>query len=230
MANAAEQGDEGTVRSILLSGIADLETKDHKDETALSLAIRNGHTNVVRLLLDAGVSLDTFHKSVGLPDSLLDLSAKLKDPSVMKLLLDTGRLRVDESILRGASEAGNSEVVRLILGTSYAYFNWMSIGSGCLIVAAENGHADVVKVLLENGVAANANTVAGKPAAAWACQNGHFEVFNLLLATGQIDLDLNFDGEDWNIRRVAEWQGWDIVERFCKETGRMVPFAKLADG
>ncbi|EKJ76919.1 hypothetical protein NXS19_011110 [Fusarium pseudograminearum] len=55
---AAKQGDEKIIMSLLKAGV-DVNMKDDEGRTPLSLASSNGHTAVVRILLDHGASVRT---------------------------------------------------------------------------------------------------------------------------------------------------------------------------
>ncbi|KAM0387708.1 hypothetical protein ACHAQC_010354 [Fusarium culmorum] len=55
---AAKQGNEGIIMSLLEAGV-DVNMKDDEGRTPLSLASSNGHTAVVRILLDHGASVRT---------------------------------------------------------------------------------------------------------------------------------------------------------------------------
>ena len=89
----------------------------------------------------------------------------LRHDAVVKLLLETGKVKVDSK----DNEYGQTPL------------SW----------AAENGHEAVVKLLLETGkVKVNSKSGFGRTPLSWAAENGHAAVVKLLLKTGKVEVDL----------------------------------------
>ena len=78
-------------------------------EAALRWASRNGHTEIVKLLLEAGA--DVHAKN----DGPLRLASENGHTEVVKLLLDAGtNFHADNKALRWARRKGHTEVVKLL--------------------------------------------------------------------------------------------------------------------
>jgi ankyrin repeat protein len=138
-------------------------------------AAREGHTEVVRLLLEAGVE----PQSDGFP---LFWAAREGHTEVVRLLLEAGVEPQSNGFpLFWAAREGHTEVVRLLLQAgadpcdprnAYLSLSW----------AARNGHSEVVHMLLEKG--AHPNLDDGRPIRN-AAQNGHGDIVRLLEIVSQ---------------------------------------------
>lgn len=110
---AARKGDLTAVTSAL-EAKADIETKTRYGQTPLFLAAMNGHTPVVKLLLDRNAQVDivdTFYKF-----SLINFAGTRKHVDVLKLLLPKSK-KPDEN-LDAMTRLGNAELIGIILGNS----------------------------------------------------------------------------------------------------------------
>ncbi|MEZ4453705.1 MAG: ankyrin repeat domain-containing protein [Nannocystaceae bacterium] len=118
---AAHGGLAGLVGEHLARGIA-ADARRH-DEPALVAAIREGHPDVVAILIDAGADLRRVHHG----RTLLHLAAELEDPTVIERLLE-------------------HEAVRATLEVRDPVFGWTP-----LFVAAWYGRREVAAALLRRG-------------------------------------------------------------------------------
>ena len=85
---AAIKGTTDRVKIILKSGLVDAKTLNKMiGDTPLHLAARNGHKDVVHLLLDNGVEPDLYTKYGMTP---LHIAALIGHIDVVQLLLDRG--------------------------------------------------------------------------------------------------------------------------------------------
>ena len=165
---AVENNEVEVVSRLLHSGT------DPNGENGLPLfwAAREGHTQVVRLLLQAGANPDPNAKGYA-----LFWAAREGHTQVVRLLLEAGvEPQSDGFPLLLASENGHISIVRLLLQAgadpcnprnAYLSLSW----------AAENGHSEVVHMLLEKG--AHPNMDDGRPLLN-ATMNGHGDIVRLL--------------------------------------------------
>ena len=167
---------------------------------ALHLAVENGHSQVVEILLEAGIDADAdANKVVDDQDidqedfdgkrTALHLAACFGHPEVVKLLLEAkadveGSDKYGRTALHLAAEKGNSDVVQLLLRAGSNKDAAQLSGKTALHWAAEKGHWDIVKILLEAGANKDATEHLRKTALHRAAQNGHSEVVKLLLKAG----------------------------------------------
>lgn len=113
--DSARRGDLAQVKAALENN-ADVEAKTRYGQTPLYLAAMNGHTDVVRALLDKGAKVDvsdTFYKS-----SAIGFAASRKHTEVVKLLLPHST-DYDRN-LDTATSLRNVELVTAVLATGKA--------------------------------------------------------------------------------------------------------------
>jgi ankyrin repeat protein len=158
-------------------------------QTALMLALRENHKEVVEHLLDAGA--DASLKD-GLGNTSLHMAALSGSLFFISHLLSTLRLDINEQNNQGATaliEASRTcqvEVVRCLIehGADVSKQD-ATIQGTALWHAAYNGHFEVVKVLLEKSRdELNAGSKRGMTPLFVALNNEHVEVANYLLELG----------------------------------------------
>jgi len=142
------KGDVQGVKAAIAHG-ADVNVKNKYGDTPISWASRNGHADVVKMLLDHGVKIN-------------DKNELLRDASMGGLLwLVRDMLAKDANVnatnkwgrtaLYGASWEGHTDVVKLLL-THNANVNARNKdGDTPLRWAAWKGHSEIVKILLTHG-------------------------------------------------------------------------------
>jgi ankyrin repeat protein len=139
-------------------------------ERGLLLAVRYGHCDIVRALLDDGLNINS--------DGLLEEALKQNHNQIIELLFRRG---VDVNIgepLAAASGSGNERIVQLLLERVE------DINKGApLEAASSNGHEKIVQILLEKGV----DVSVGWPLVE-ASRQGYEEIVQLLLGT-EVDID-----------------------------------------
>jgi hypothetical protein len=186
--DACRDGDTERVKQLLDGdGGARVDEKGEGGITALMGASKEGHTEVVRLLLDKGALLD--EKSESGITALMQTSAT-GHTEVVRLLLDKGAL-LDEkdedgrTALMRASYPGHTEVVRLLLDKGALLDEKDEhYRRTALMHASDNGHTEVVRLLLDKGALVEEKDVFGDTPLKNASDKGHTEVLKLLLDKG----------------------------------------------
>jgi ankyrin repeat protein len=152
---AGKEGKADIVEYLLGRPRVDIEAKTTVGDTALDIACRNGHLEVVKLLVAAGARINPGATDVRGALASATLGGKLH---VFKYLVE---------------EAGADE--RWAGGGGMAPLIW----------AASIGQADIVKYLLgRQGINIDAKTDSGHSALSMACRSGHLKVVKLLVAAG----------------------------------------------
>ncbi|KAJ7602551.1 ankyrin repeat-containing domain protein [Mycena polygramma] len=146
------KGGAAVVKLLIEAG-ADVNAKNGR---ALRAAAEHGDTETVKLLMEAGISIENIGPALGAALKSYD-----KNAAVIKLLIE-GRADVD------ASETGNARIVqRLIDGDMDA--------NGGLCAASRNGSTALIKLLLEAGADVDADSGRALRAAP---QWGNSEIVN----------------------------------------------------
>ena len=158
--------------------------------TVLIYAARDGHTEVVKLLIDNGADLN--HKNNG-GVTALRTAAREGRTEVVKLLIDNGAdMNIKDvdgwTALMHAAWNGSTEVVKFLIDNG-ADLNHKNNGGGtALIYASRYGYTEVVKLFIDNGADQNIKDRYGQTALMHAAWNGSTEVVKFLIDNGA---DLN---------------------------------------
>ncbi|KKO97683.1 hypothetical protein THAR02_10212 [Trichoderma harzianum] len=194
---AAEYGHQGIVRRL----IAD-ETQRHSilnrqsssGNSPLMIACINGHSEIVKLLLDANASVTLYDHD----DKTVVYHALRphNEDLVIKMLERADSVYEFKdicSVFLRATELGFESVIRHCLGPT-AQENKTSLmeyhdqerqeGKKALHYAAENGHIRIVELLLSLGAEKDPVYQNGQTPLALAAQNGEAEIVRLLLSNG----------------------------------------------
>jgi ankyrin repeat protein len=153
---------------------ADVNEKDNWGYTALMVASREGHTDIVKLLIKNGAYINTQDYD---RRTALIYATEEGHTDVVKLLIDGGADVNAVFVVEGFSESPT-----IFGGRKYKYFIIES--STALIIASKTGHAEIVKLLIEAGADVYAQDLKGHTALWWAFQYGHTEVAKLLFEAG----------------------------------------------
>jgi len=145
--------------------------------TALEIAFDKNHTEIAKLLIEAG-------------SGFLEAAKKGEEQQV-KTLLNKG---VDVNIkdkegwmaLHKAAFNGHIEIAKYLI-QKYADVNAKEVdGWTPLMLASVNGHTELVKLLLEKGADVNAKNVDGWTSLHGAAVNGHIDIAEALINKGAI--------------------------------------------
>jgi len=183
---AAAAGDKILVLQQLVQLQDAASNHDADGYTALQFAARNGHTDIVALLLQHGADVDA--ATHGDQDTALHLSTLHGFDDVVQQLLEAGAdidaQNIDGSTaLHIAAEAGDLQLVQLLVGAEADVNVQDWGGETALILAAQQGHTEVVRKLLSAGaIAETAACSDGYRALHHAAMQGHLTITNLLLA------------------------------------------------
>jgi ankyrin repeat protein len=193
---AAEGGDSGSVKRALSQGAnvnCTTEREPCENVTPLMLASREGHADVVRVLLKAGADLERRTHCIvpGEPsrETALHWAIIGQHANTAKILLSAGS-DVDANSTRGtplsyAVEQEIFDIVKLLLAGGASPKR--PSGVECrlpLSLAAERGNKHILRSLLRAGAKPQANKLSGKTPLMLACVNDHPEGAKLLIGAG----------------------------------------------
>ena len=196
---AAENGTNKAVQFLLEMGV-NIDSVDSNGRTALMLASKAGHEEIVETLLSAGANSscqDHEQTAVGtdtvsLPHTDIDQESKIlmaakKDQTAVGNHYNANPNKEDSNGLTAlchASQGGHSKVVQILLKGGADPNIQKESGQRALMSACKNGHSEVVQILLKGGADPNIQKEDGSTALMYACWNDHSEVVQILLKGG----------------------------------------------
>lgn len=149
---AAGAGEIATIGQAIQQGI-NVDTPDPDGQTALMFAGFNGHTKVMRLLLEHGA--DVNHTSV-LDRTALMVTASGPNLEAVELLLSEGaKVNMRDShegwtALMIAATEGQTEIVKRLLASGADKTLAEKDGETALIFAKNQGHQEIVQLLQDD--------------------------------------------------------------------------------
>lgn len=186
---AAYSGDLKSVQAALAQNIS-LTTRNEAGETALHLAAKNGHVEVVKTLLKHGAKVDALSNGKVTP---LQLAALHRQSAVLAAMLASSpKIAPADPVLASAvawlqlDEKGHPPlpVVELLLKHGAAVSATTIGGGTALNSAAMNGYLDVCRLLVAKGSNVNHRDDMNATPLYRASQGGHIEVCRFLLQKG----------------------------------------------
>jgi ankyrin repeat protein len=185
--DAAEVGHLNATTLLLEKpGIRVLIERGGNKHTALHLAARGGHREVVKLLLarpETQVNRGEHHTP-------LQLAADKGDVGVMNMLLSHPDINVNKSGMGGytaimvSSMKGHTEVTKMLLAAGADKDQPNADGCTSIFLATLEGHAGVMRVLLDAGAEIDKEFKDGTTPLFLAAMKGHVSVAKVLLEKG----------------------------------------------
>jgi ankyrin repeat protein len=192
---AAEHGDTEAIERWIEQNATNLETKNFYGWTVLTLAVRNRHEAIVRLLLNHDrINPESRDKCNRTP---LMWAAHFGHEAIIKLLLDVGKVDVNavnehgQTPISRAARYGHDAAVKLLLDSAQISPDLGDDdGQTPLLSAAGNGHDEVVKILMQDGrVNPNSKNDYGRTPLSLAAKYGHSGVTKLLIDDCRVQPD-----------------------------------------
>lgn len=180
---AVVSGNENLATRLIDNG-ADVNYKDSDGLSMISLGVKSGHIDVLKLLITSGC------KANDSIDSVLHDAAAMNRADLMEVLISAFGNMVDvnsvdslgRSPIHIAASKGHAQVIQFCASLAEAQTDaFDKIGSTPLHLAAENGHLEAAKCLLDCSVYAKyIVNKEGKTAFTVAVENGHTHLYDLL--------------------------------------------------
>lgn len=158
-----------------------LERQARNRDVALLMAVRNGHLDIVKLLNMNGANISTNH------DEPLWWAVQNEHPHIVKYLVEQGANvhAQNDYALRRSARNNDLKSVKLLEDKGADIH---AREEEAFRTSAEHGYIDIVKYLVEKG--ANIH-VMHEHGFKMACQNGHLDVVQFLMTVGIEHTDLN---------------------------------------
>lgn len=184
---SAYAGNLGVVRKILGAG-ANPNMRRQDGATPLMLASEEGHTEVVRALLEHGA----------------DANAARTDIGARALLF--------------ASQNGHLEIAKLLLQRGADVKAKANDGKTALMAASLDGHVEIARLLIEKGAVVNETKEDGFTPLMLAALDGHVEVVRLLLIHGaNAWATITRQGKEYTPLMLAANKGHTVVAKILRD-------------
>jgi len=188
---------------------------------ALFDAIENGHTDVARLLIDAGADVNA--QSVYGETDAVSLARSGGQADMIELLVAAAELPTASNLIR-AAETGDWERVSRVVERGADVNAKGDDGWTALILAARDGQGEMVSTLLDRGADVNAQTdrsgtalISGGTALISAASGGYEAVVELLLDAGA---DVNAESQyGYSSLHFASVRGHEGVAEMLRVAG-----------
>jgi ankyrin repeat protein len=192
---ATEAGNLEVIRE-LLNHRANVNAPGNNGLRPLNLAAANHEKAAAELLIAAGADLEAYGAA--------DVQGRRYTP------------------LMEAADAGDLEIVELLLAKGAKIEETGSMGDTALMSAAKTEHSDIVKLLIAKGANVHATGPRGHTALIYAAYNGQLETIKLLLAAGAdpaagaTDSDIP-GAHDYDALSLARQQNHPLAEALIAE-------------
>jgi uncharacterized protein len=173
---AVKLNDADGLRDLLQRGLDPNLIEAERGDTGLILALREGASGVIKVLLAAPATDIEITSRNG--DSALMIAAYKGNREAVRALLERGAMvnRPGWTALHYAAAAGDETIVRLLLDKA-AYIDAESPnGTTPIMMAAMNGHIYTVKLLLDEGADATLRNQVNMSAIDFANAYGHRDI------------------------------------------------------
>ncbi|KAH7303458.1 ankyrin repeat-containing domain protein [Stachybotrys elegans] len=177
--------DRFDIAKLLLQHSSTINLRKVHAESAFYTAARLGHSNIVGLILDHGVPINTLFTD----GTALIKAIKRSEMEMAMLLLEHGAnvnmaMKNGMTPLIAASRLGNPDIVQELMQRSASAEHTMDGGETALLSAAGCNHPEVLKILLSWGANVNASKHSGQTCLIYAAEHGAVETVQLLLQAG----------------------------------------------
>ena len=183
---AAGQGDLAKVKRLIEQEGVDVNMQDPDGATALMSAVREGHYEVVKYLLDKGAKVDAQKLPEGLTP--LIIAAMTEQSEMVRLLLARGAnvnlLSPAGTALSLATFQGYSEIVNILLANGATPDVQDEQGNTPLIIAVSKNEANIVRSLLQRDANTDLQDNRRRTALDYALHHGYSDVARLLRQAG----------------------------------------------
>ncbi len=198
--NAAQRGDIELVRELISKGI-NVDVLGEGGYSPLAVAMRNGHTEVARLLVNEGAAIDTVF---GNGQTLLHLVAEYSRPESMALIKAGAGVDALDSQQRSplmlAALSGCVPCVAQLLSRGASTSLQDDHGQSALIIALRNDHTQLAMRLVSATDRLDLEDDSGRTALWWACRRGHADIAAALI---ERPAATSADNDDVNPLHVA---------------------------
>jgi ankyrin repeat protein len=172
----AAQGDTAGLEALLAKG-AEVNAQDPDGNSALIMAVSNGHLDCVRLLLSRGANANAPNADNRTP---LIKAISNQAPEIVKALAEGGADVNAQNwlgtMLSYAAELDSPEIVNILISAGAKVNDGMALHK-----AAARGNLDHLKILLAAGAKADDRASNGATAMHYASGSGHIKVMQALL-------------------------------------------------
>jgi ankyrin repeat protein len=188
----ASKNDHKDIVDFLLEKGIDVNQHNEYGRTALMWASREGHKQIVQMLLqDKNIEINQQDED-GYTALMLASINGHKD--IVQMLLRDKNIQINQQDKKGdtalivASEHGHKEIVQMLLQDERIEINQGNITA--LISASQEGHKEIVQMLLQDkNIEINKQDWRGHTALMWASYHGYKEIVEMLLKDEKIEIN-----------------------------------------
>jgi len=181
---AVDRGDLTEVKDSIDKG-ADINTQSSQG-TPVSLASLNGHTEIVKFLIQKGADINMRIEKGGQTPLMAAIVGRKE---IAKLLIENGAdINVKDnagwSPLIWASAMNHAEIAELLIGKGAHIDEKNNQGQTPLMFASKWGYTEIVKLLIDQGAEINMQMDDGWTALMDAIDSDHIKIAKLLIEKG----------------------------------------------
>ena len=183
---AAELGNAKALGELLDKGL-DPNTADAKGNTLMMIATREGHRDVVWLLVKRKANANRRNQY---GDTALNLAALRDDREIARMLIEFGGAEVKPTgwaPIHYAAFQDRPEMIRYLIAKGADKNALAPNGYTALMMAARSGHTDAAKALLYEDVEINIRGPSGETALRIAREKKYSELAELLARAGGVE-------------------------------------------
>lgn len=213
--------DSATTPKGSLNGPGESAVPNESDELEsrtrlLDSAVKEGNENMVKKLINRGVSL----KAIDTP--ALITASKIGNTSIARFLIDAGanieaQHQNGVTALHVASNGGHESIVRLLIAAGANIEAQGHNGMTALHAASDRGHESTVKLLIDAGANIEAQYDGGITALYEACSLGHESIARLLIEAGATTEALTH--KKYTALHIAASCGQESIARLLIQVG-----------